>query len=59
MKNIMVNTFKTLPIGTIFTYKGNKYKVCKDDDYCNIYVVDVLLKELIVILLNILEVIVV
>lgn len=22
---------KTLPIGTIFTYKGNKYKVCKDD----------------------------
>lgn len=36
MKNIMVNTFKTLPIGTIFTYKGNKYKVCKDDDYCNI-----------------------
>lgn len=28
----MANEFKTLPIGTIFTYKGNKYKVCKDDD---------------------------
>lgn len=28
------NNYKTLPIGTIFTYKGNKYKVCKDDDYC-------------------------
>lgn len=23
--------YKTLPIGTIFTYNGNKYKVCKDD----------------------------
>lgn len=31
MKNIMANKYKTLPIGTIFTYKGNKYKVCKDD----------------------------
>lgn len=28
----MANVFKTLPIGTIFTYNGNKYKVCKDDD---------------------------
>ena len=28
----MANGFKTLPIGTIFTYNGNKYKVCKDDD---------------------------
>lgn len=28
----MANKFKTLPIGTIFTYNGNKYKVCKDDD---------------------------
>ena len=28
----MANEFKTLPIGTIFTYNGNKYKVCKDDD---------------------------
>lgn len=36
MKNIMVNVFRTLPIGTIFTYKGNKYKVCKDNDYCHI-----------------------
>lgn len=34
MKNIMSDKYKTLPIGTIFTYKGNKYKVCKDDDYC-------------------------
>lgn len=34
MKNIMADKYKTLPIGTIFTYKGNKYKVCKDDDYC-------------------------
>lgn len=35
----MANKFKTLPIGTIFTYNGNKYKVCKDDDCyhtCNI-----------------------
>lgn len=28
----MANKFKTLPIGTIFTYNGNKYKVCKDDN---------------------------
>lgn len=28
----MANEYKTLPIGTIFTYNGNKYKVCKDDD---------------------------
>lgn len=28
----MANEFKTLSIGTIFTYNGNKYKVCKDDD---------------------------
>lgn len=34
MSNIMANEFRTLPIGTIFTYKGNKYKVCKDDDCC-------------------------
>jgi hypothetical protein len=25
------NNYKTLPIGTIFTYNGNKYKVCKDN----------------------------
>ena len=25
------NNYKTLPIGTIFTYNGNKYKVCKED----------------------------
>ena len=34
----MAYKYKTLPIGTIFTYNGNKYKVCKDDniDYiCN------------------------
>lgn len=30
----MANEFRTLPIGTIFTYNDNKYKVCKDDDYC-------------------------
>ena len=29
----MANNYKTLPIGTIFTYNGNKYKVCK----CNAY----------------------
>ena len=34
MKNIILDKYKTLPIGTIFTYNGNKYKVCKDDDYC-------------------------
>lgn len=28
----MATEYKTLPIGTIFTYNGNKYKVCKDDD---------------------------
>ena len=28
----MTTEYKTLPIGTIFTYNGNKYKVCKDDD---------------------------
>lgn len=28
----MANEFKTLPIGTIFTYNDNKYKVCKTDD---------------------------
>ena len=27
----MANNYQTLPIGTIFTYNGNKYKVCKDD----------------------------
>lgn len=32
----MLNEFKTLPIGTIFTYKGNKYKVCEDDTYCRV-----------------------
>ena len=29
----MADKYKTLPIGTIFTYNGNKYKVCK----CNAY----------------------
>lgn len=28
----MATEYKTLPIGTIFTYNGNKYEVCKDDD---------------------------
>lgn len=27
----MATEYKTLPIGTIFTYNGIKYKVCKDD----------------------------
>ena len=34
----MANEYKTLPIGTIFTYNGNKYKVCEDTGYyytCN------------------------
>ena len=34
----MEDKYKTLPIGTIFTYNGNKYKVCEDNniDYiCN------------------------
>ena len=29
----MADKYKTLPIGTIFTYNGNKYKVCE----CNAY----------------------
>ena len=29
----MATEYKTLPIGTIFTYNGNKYKVCE----CNAY----------------------
>ena len=33
MNNIMPDKYKTLPIGTIFTYKGNKYKVCIDNNY--------------------------
>ena len=36
----MADKYKTLPIGTTFTYNGNKYKVCKDDDChytCNKY----------------------
>ena len=34
----MATEYKTLPIGTIFTYNGNKYEVCEDNniDYiCN------------------------
>ena len=34
----MADKYKTLPIGTIFTYNGNKYKVCENNniDYiCN------------------------
>ena len=34
----MANEFKTLPIGTTFTYNGNEYEVCEDNniDYiCN------------------------
>ena len=34
----MADKYKTLPIGTIFTYNGNEYKVCKCNDYdyiCN------------------------
>ena len=34
----MADKYKTLSIGTIFTYNGNKYKVCEDNniDYtCN------------------------
>lgn len=31
MANNIINNYKTLPIGTIFTYEGNKYKVCKYD----------------------------
>lgn len=30
----MADKYKTLPIGTIFTYNGNKYKVCKSN-ICN------------------------
>ena len=29
----MATEYKTLPIGTIFTYNDNEYEVCKDDDY--------------------------
>ena len=28
----MANEYKTLPIGTIFTYKGNTYQVCEHKD---------------------------
>ena len=28
----MADKYKTLPIGTIFTYNGNKYKVCEDNN---------------------------
>ena len=28
----MATEYKTLPIGTIFTYNGNKYEVCKDNN---------------------------
>ena len=28
----MANEYKTLSIGTIFTYNGNEYKVCKDNN---------------------------
>ena len=34
----MADKYKTLPIGTIFTYNGNKYKVCDGNDFfhtCN------------------------
>ena len=31
MANNIINNYKTLPIGTIFTYEGNKYQVCKYD----------------------------
>ena len=31
----MANEYKTLPIGTIFTYNGNKYKVCIADSKFN------------------------
>ena len=36
----MADKYKTLPIGTIFTYNGNKYKVCEDtclNYICSIY----------------------
>ena len=29
MANNIINNYETLPIGTIFTYEGNKYEVCK------------------------------
>nr|DAG91206.1 MAG TPA: hypothetical protein [Crassvirales sp.] len=29
----MADKYKTLPIGTIFTYNGNKYKVCEDTGF--------------------------
>ena len=28
----MATEYKTLPIGTIFTYNGNKYEVCEDNN---------------------------
>lgn len=28
----MATEYKTLPIGTIFTYNGNEYEVCKDNN---------------------------
>lgn len=32
----MADKYKTLPIGTIFTYEGNKYKVCKFKSISNV-----------------------
>ena len=28
----MADKYKTLPIGTIFTYNGNEYEVCEDNN---------------------------
>ena len=28
----MATEYKTLPIGTIFTYNGNEYEVCEDNN---------------------------
>lgn len=49
----MANEYKTLPIGTIFTYNDNKYKVCITDSKFNL-VLFVLLVNFIVITLKVL-----
>lgn len=36
MANNIINNYKTLPIGTIFTYNGNKYQVCKFESISNV-----------------------
>ena len=53
MKN-MADEYKTLPIDTIFTYKGNKYQVCISESKFNPCALCAF-QDIIVMNLNILE----